>query len=255
MIADAYVDIVEMVCPEVRFYISQSGSMRFAEHVSYFHVRLSSSVPERCQEQLVDYLRRRSWVHCEKVGQLDFHPQFKSVQRGAFKQRAEIMTPKFSPRHKGTYEFSINVKMLTNAREQFSIFSLHDGHGKHVGHHCAPPFQLYIMPDGRFLGRSGYLGKDGKTCTGLTLGRSATLFDKTGKAQQLSIVLDFDSTGEFDVYVYIDGRLEISGRNKQPVVQAMRSREFFFKHGVYSSNMFDYRMTSENVKVRRVRLQ
>ena len=172
---------------------------------------------------------------------------------GSFKQRAEISTNHFSPDLVGDYMFSTKLQMSTASREQFSVFSVHDGHTKFVGHSCAPPFQLYVMPNGQLLGRSGYLGKDGKSCTGLTLGKSAKRFTKSGTTQELKVLLRFEGNKEFQVFVWLDGELQIQGRNRQPNVDAMKSRRFFLKHGVYSRNTFMYEMRSTGLSIKRVR--
>lgn len=171
---------------------------------------------------------------------------------GVFKQRAEIFSGHISPTTKGTWLFETHVAMTTGSTQQFTLFQIHDSR---LG--CAPPFSMDVTPDGRLLLKSDIKTGKGESCIRGALNDrlSKGRIRRDGTEQKLSVLVDFDGRGGFAVQVSIDGVAQISGAydpSKQPA--EFLSKKFYFKHGVYSKNMFDYVMTSRGMKVSKVRL-
>lgn len=171
---------------------------------------------------------------------------------GIFKQRAEIYSGQISPSTKGTWLFEANVAMTTGSSQPFSLFQIHDGR---FG--CAPPLVVDVTSDGRLLLKSDIKTGEGESCIrgALNSKLSKGRIQRDGTEQKLSVLVDFDGKGGFSVQVSIDGVPQISGAydpSRQP--KEFLSKKFYFKHGVYSKDMFDYVLTSRGMKVSKVRL-
>lgn len=174
---------------------------------------------------------------------------------GTFSQRAEIKTKDIAPNHRGDYVFETTVAMRSASRERFDIFQIHDGR-----HGCAPPLKVEVLGDGRLSFDSAYkIGTaPGENCVPvreLNNVVSQGRIGRDGTPHQLRIVLSFDGKSGFRVWVTLDGQQELSGA--YAFVEGrnfFRSEHFYFKHGVYSKNRFDYALTSTGMKVSRVRL-
>lgn len=171
---------------------------------------------------------------------------------GVFKQRSEIFSGHISPTTKGTWLFEANVAMTTASTQQFTLFQIHDAR---LG--CAPPFSMDVTPDGRLLLKSDIKTGKGESCIRGALNDklSKGRIRRDGTEQKLSVLIDFDGKGGFTVQVSIDGVAQVSGAydpSRQP--KEFLSKKFYLKHGVYSKNMFDYVMTSRDMKVSKVRL-
>ena len=68
---------------------------------------------------------------------------------------------------------------------------------------------------------------------------------RDGTDYKLNVILDFDGKSGFNVEVFLDGMLEVSGKYIPPKGKAIPSKYFYFKHGVYSRNIFDYELKSD----------
>jgi hypothetical protein len=173
---------------------------------------------------------------------------------GTFNQRAEIKSKSITPRTKDAYMFSAYVAMTTVRTEKFDIFQIHDGRRG-----CAPPLKVTVLKSGLLELRSDVqTGPGTDDCIMGTLGggKSNIKFRRDGTEHFLEILLDFDGKGGFDVTVWIDKTLRAKGRyTPSPLPQAFKPEKYYFKHGVYSKNIFDYVLTSREMKVRKVRLK
>ena len=138
--------------------------------------------------------------------------------------------------------------------EGFDIFQIHDGRDG-----CAPPLKVGFLPNGTIRVRADYKTGPGESCirdvmfkTGYqTRGSDTTKLLRNGVTQyKLNVVLDFDGEGGFDVEVYLNDILEIKDQYTPPET-GYRSKHFFFKHGVYSKNIFDYKLIS-NMNMKRI---
>ena len=77
-------------------------------------------------------------------------------------------------------------------------------------------------------------------------GLGTTQIKRDGTEYKLNVLLNFDGKSGFDVDVYLDDKLEVSGKYSPPTGNKYEaSKYFYFKHGVYSRNMFDYEMKSK----------
>jgi hypothetical protein len=171
---------------------------------------------------------------------------------GIYKQRAEILSGQIAPTTKGTWLFETHVAMTTASNQPFTLFQIHDNR---LG--CAPPLSMEVTTDGRLRLKSDIKTGKGESCIRGALNDrvSKGRLLRDGTEQKLSVLVDFDGKGGFKVQVSIDGARQISGAydpSKQPA--EFLSKTFYFKHGVYSQNLFDYVMTSRDMKVTKVRL-
>ena len=181
---------------------------------------------------------------------------------GIFRQRAEIATHnhKLPPNVQGKYEFETMFTFKDNSfmwTEGFDIFQIHDGRDG-----CAPPLKVGFLGnrwDGTIRVKADYKTGPGESCirdvmfkTGYqTRGSDTTKLLRNGVTQyKLNVVLDFDGEGGFDVEVYLNDILEIKDQYTPPET-GYRSKHFFFKHGVYSKNIFDYKLIS-NMNMKRI---
>ena len=161
------------------------------------------------------------------------------------KQRAEINTKKaISLSTKGKYNFQAIFTMNSARNEKFDIFQIHDGRDG-----CAPPLKVNIQANGKLRLYSDYQKGPGEQCerdvmqsTGL--GKTSIKLD--GTEYKLNVILDFDGKSGFDIEVHINDVLEVSGKYFPPEGSGyIKSKYFYFKHGVYSRNMFDYELKSK----------
>lgn len=172
---------------------------------------------------------------------------------GIWKQRAEIYSDRVKPNHKGAYLFSATVAMDAGTNEKFDIFQIHDGRRG-----CAPPLKLDVLPSGQLELTSDLKTGAGESCVRGTLGHSAgrNVIRRDGTRQLLEVIIDFNGRGGFDAFVSVDGQLQVSGTYNPPIGQQyFKSKFFYFKHGVYSQRIFPYVLTSEGMRVRKVRLE
>lgn len=170
---------------------------------------------------------------------------------GTFNQRSEIKSKNIGPNHKGKYVFTALISMTNDRNEKFDIFQMHDGRDG-----CAPPLKVTVLPNNSIELRADYKTGPGESCVRDVLKHRASnvKFRRGGVQQKLDIVIEFLGQANFTVQVFLDGKLAASGNYVPPSGSGYRaSRHFYFKHGVYSKNMFDYVMVSENMKVVRLR--
>ena len=73
-----------------------------------------------------------------------------------------------------------------------------------------------------------------------------TVVKRDGTEYKLNVVLEFNGNSSFKVAVYINDRLEALGKYSPPIERGyFKSKYYYFKHGVYSQNMFDYELNSK----------
>ena len=166
---------------------------------------------------------------------------------GTFGQRSEIKSGHISAKRKGTYEFRSTVSFTSKASEKFDIFQIHDGRSG-----CAPPLKLTVLSNGSLNFGSHYQTSDDKTAANkkklkcdnvrsLTEKYSRRKIYKNGTSQDLIVRIAFNGSGGFKATVYLDGKFQMEG-DYAPSKDGVhyQSPHFYFKHGVYSKNMFDY---------------
>ena len=170
---------------------------------------------------------------------------------GTFKQRAELSSPKaLKLTTKAKYEFQSIFRMkskessgLSNL-EEFEIFQIHDGR---LG--CAPPLSVGFLKTGkvRLLGDYKIGTADGQNCDKkIMFDVGDTVVKRDGTEYKLNVVLEFNGNSSFKVAVYINDRLEALGKYSPPIEKGyFKSKYYYFKHGVYSQNMFDYELNSK----------
>ena len=168
---------------------------------------------------------------------------------GIYNQRAEILSKKalsLSTRAKYDFQtvFSFQDKSKSFYPEKFDIFQIHDGRNG-----CAPPLKVNIQSSGQLRLYADYKTGPGEQCQKDVIkstGLGTTQIKRDGTEYKLNVLLNFDGKSGFDVDVYLDDKLEVSGKYSPPTGNKyVASKYFYFKHGVYSRNMFDYEMKSK----------
>lgn len=182
--------------------------------------------------------RGKTWTFTESKNDCD----------SFFAQRAEISPDPIQPSHKEAYLFASTVSMTAAENKRFTLWQVHDSR---LG--CAPPFQVYVEPSGQLLVTSGVKTGPEESCIRGVIGKglSEGRLRRDGTKHELKVLIAFDGEGNFDATLWLDGVIEVQGRY-QGQDGPYRSRHFYFKHGVYSSRMFDYQLVSENVSVKKV---
>ena len=180
-----------------------------------------------------------------KGGEWVFTTSKNRCKGGIYKQRAEINTKGALSTKKATqYRFQSYFRMTSDAIEKFDIFQIHDSRDG-----CAPPLKVNVQPSGRLKLYSDYKIGPGEQCVRNVMkstGLGKTKVKRDGREYKLDVLLDFEGQGGFHVAVYIDDRFEVSGRYNPPKEKGYYiSRYFYFKHGVYSQQIFDYLLTSD----------
>ena len=170
---------------------------------------------------------------------------------GTFNQRAELSSPSaLKLATKAKYEFQSIFRMeskessgLSNL-EEFEIFQVHDGR---LG--CAPPLSVGFLKTGkvRLLGDYKIGTADGQNCDKkIMFDVGDTVVKRDGTEYKLNVVLEFNGNSSFKVAVYINDRLEALGKYSPPIEKGyFKSKYYYFKHGVYSQNMFSYELNSK----------
>ena len=169
---------------------------------------------------------------------------------GIFKQRAEISSPKaLKLSTKAKYEFETVFRMLSDESgapnlEKFEIFQIHDGR---LG--CAPPLSVGFLKTGkvRLLGDYKIGVADGQSCDReVIFDVGDTVVNRDGTEYKLNVILTFDGKSSFKVSVYLDDKLETEGEYSPPLKNGyFKSKYYYFKHGVYSQNLFNYELNSK----------
>lgn len=183
----------------------------------------------------------KTWVFTESANYCD---------GGLFGQRAEISTDPVSLSHQGAYLFTSTISMTTAASNRFSLWQVHDSR---LG--CAPPFQVYVEPSGQLVVTSDIKTGPDESCIRGTIGQpSKARIKRDGTKHELKVLIEFDGDGSFNGTLWLDGEVQIQGRY-QAQTDKYRSKHFYFKHGVYSQEMFDFQLVSEDVSVKKVTVQ
>ena len=168
---------------------------------------------------------------------------------GVYNQRAEINTRKaLSLSTKAKYDFQTIFTFQDNSNnfftEKFDIFQIHDGR-----YGCAPPLKVNIQSNGLLRLYADYKTGPGEQCDRDVIkssGLGKTQIKRDGTEYKLNVWLNFDGKSGFEVDVYLDGKIELSGKYTPPNGnQYVASKYFYFKHGVYSANKFDYVLKSK----------
>ena len=177
---------------------------------------------------------------------------------GFFKQRAEISSPKaLKLSTKAKYEFQsiFSIKSNEESRgilnvEKFEFFQIHDGR---LG--CAPPLSIGFTKKGklRLLGDYKVGESEGQNCDrDIMFDVGNTVVRREGTEYKIKVVLDFDGKSAFAVAVYLNDKLEVEGKYSPPKEDKyFKSKYYYFKHGVYSENMFDYELKSQ-IQMKRI---
>ena len=171
---------------------------------------------------------------------------------GTYNQRAEIYTKKaitLSTKAKYDFQTIFTIKDVSKSftlrayPEKFDIFQIHDGRDG-----CAPPLKVNIQTSGLLRLFADYKTGPGEQCERdvIKSGFGKTVIKRDGTEYKLNVLLNFDGKSGFNVDVYLDDKLEVSGKYLPPTGNKyVASKYFYFKHGVYSKNMFDYEMKSK----------
>lgn len=169
---------------------------------------------------------------------------------GIFNQRAEISSDHINVSHRGNYLFETTIAMTTASTERFAVFQIHDGR---MG--CAPPLKLDVEPNGAISLTSDIKTGPGESCIRGAISEQSRngVIRRDGTSHALRVLLEFDGTGSFTATVWVDGTAHLSGRYEIQTGQ-YRPESYYFKHGVYSLNMFDYELVSSGMDVRAVQV-
>ena len=175
---------------------------------------------------------------------------YKGVNKGGiYNQRAEINTRNaltISTKAKYNFQSIFSIKDLSKNfyKEKFDIFQIHDSRDG-----CAPPLKVNIQSNGLLRLYADYKTGPGEQCVRDVIkssGFGKTQIKRDGTEYKLNVLLNFDGKSGFNVDVYLDDKLEVSGKYTPPTGNKyVSSKYFYFKHGVYSQNMFDYEMKSK----------
>ena len=123
---------------------------------------------------------------------------------------------------------------------------------------------MTVLPNGSLNFGSHYQTSDGKTAANkkklkcenvlsLTKKYSRHKIYKNGTSQDLIVRIASNGSGGFKATVYLDGKFQMEG-DYAPSKDGVhyQSPHFYFKHGVYSKNMFDYTLSSTGMTVVKV---
>ncbi|NVK01345.1 MAG: heparin lyase I family protein [Oceanospirillaceae bacterium] len=179
---------------------------------------------------------------------------------GTYNQRNEINTQPFSRNSNSTYIFESKLRFTSDSYTPAKIFQVHDA----TLDGCSPPLSVEVSPNHILLASAYKLkGDDGKgICLARNLydtergysSRSRIDFPRDGSEHHFKVQVEFKGNEHFYVTVYLGGEEVIAGAY-EPDVEAedfMHSKRFYFKHGVYSSSVFDYELLSTDVSLRRI---
>lgn len=169
---------------------------------------------------------------------------------GIFKQRSEVNTKDISIRRPAVYSVQSDISFTSDSRQDFIFLQIHDGR---MG--CSPPLSVRWKANGELRFDSDYTkGKGMKGCVENAALRNATYLGpillRDGTIYSFKTVFQFDGKGRFEVEVFVDGKSAIKGRYDPPKdPEFVPSTRFFFKHGVYSENVWKYEMRSRNLRI------
>ncbi len=217
---------------------TNTASGLFKPKTSWNWITSCSVDPGSIAKSNGEYTFRTSKNRCYKKGTTQI--------TGIFRQRAEIATTseKLPANESGAYEFKTRFTLKETGflptKNKFDIFQIHDGRNG-----CAPPLKVGFNSTSRLYVRADYKTGDGESCVRNAMYNTGTTpILRNGTAYTLRIIIDFDGAGSFDVSVYLNDVLEIEDTYTPPKT-GFKSKYFFFKHGVYSQNIFDYELKSK----------
>ncbi len=164
---------------------------------------------------------------------------------GTFQQRAEISSRKaISTSTNAIYNFQSFFKFTSfDYDKEFDIFQVHDGR-----YGCAPPLKVSVNSLGRLKLYSDYTTGPNQCIKDVIKFHSpgGTKIKRDGTQYKMNVYLNFDGTAGFEVEVYIDDELQVSGKYSPPSQEKfVLSRYYYFKHGVYSKKIFDFKLESK----------
>jgi hypothetical protein len=142
--------------------------------------------------------------------------------------------------------------MRSKSKEPFVVFQVHDGRDG-----CSPPLSVRWRLEGTLSFDSDYTKGKGMAGCYVNLGLRQAEYQgpplqRDGTPYKFDATVEFDGNGGFDVSIAIDGKQSIAGKyapSDNP--DYVRSKRFYFKHGVYSRNVFDYELKSVRMKLSR----
>jgi len=226
-------------------FIIFAASLVFLFNIKAFAMDIYSKAPSKIEGWKISCSVDKGSI-TRKNGNWLFRTSKNKCKGGIFKQRAEINSLKaISARDKVKYNFQSIFSMNGGKYEyeQFDIFQIHDGRDG-----CAPPLKVTVQGDGKLILRADYKTGSGEKCERNVLrssGLSKNWIDLDGTEYKLNIILDFDGKSGFGVQVFLNDKLEVSGKYAPPKGKGyFQSKYFYFKHGVYSRNMFKYELKS-----------
>jgi len=168
-------------------------------------------------------------------------------------QRSEIVSNGLSVKIKAKYLFSTKLSIKSKSNTKFTFFQIHDGRNA-----CAPPLKIdwTINNSIKFVSDFKVKGKGAEHCV---VNRSLQYvkplnkieLKRDGTVYFIEVILAFDGIGNFDVSILIDGKMIMEGSYDHNL-RFQKPRRFTFKHGSYSSTMFDYHLKSEGLKLQRI---
>ena len=164
---------------------------------------------------------------------------------GVYSQRAEIETDKALPvSTEVAYDFQSRFTFKGDTDQEFDLFQIHDSRDG-----CAPPLKVEVMKKGDIRLFADYKTGPGEQCEKDVI-KSKVINDikisKDGKENILNLILIFYGNSNFDVGVFINDKFVISGRYAPPQGKGYyKSKYFYFKHGNYSHNIFNYTIKSK----------
>ncbi|CAD0186410.1 hypothetical protein RUESEDTHA_03318 [Ruegeria sp. THAF57] len=171
-----------------------------------------------------------------------------------WKQRAEIYSDRVKPDHMGSYLFSSTISMTTNAQQKWDIFQIHDGRRS-----CAPPLKVSVLGNGHLeLTSDVNTGAGEENCIRgkLSKSRSPQKQKLNGTTQKLDVLIEFTGEAGFIATVWLDDKVQLQGTYQPPNTPgAFQSKFFYFKHGVYSPERWDYVLVSEDLSVKKVKVK
>lgn len=177
---------------------------------------------------------------------------------GTFQQRNEINTNKFSIDTIARYTFETNIRLISDNNDEVFIFQIHDA----TVPGCAPPLSIGVTEKSiRLTSAYKYRNDNVIVCNGLSFhdeDRFGVIPNidliRDGTEYNFRVEVDFLGRSAFDVEVYIDDELVVGGRYEPAVNDKnyIKSKSYYFKHGVYSRYIFDYEMYSRGLRLKRV---
>ena len=169
---------------------------------------------------------------------------------GTWNQRAELSTNYLSTKIKAKYKFQTIFKIYSpeTRREAFDIFQIHDGRRGY-----SPPLKVEITSVGqiKLIGEYQIGGLTSDICVKNILqdsdyGLSRKTIQRDGTEYTLDVFLTFDGMGGYKAEAFLDGVLEAKGTySPQENNGYFKSPKYFFKHGSYSKNIFEYELKSK----------